>query len=905
MIWGFRPARQPAAPDLSTASFPVCSPRPCRRPVLTFDPVARLFLVDGMSHAYRAYHAIQGLTNRRGLSTNAVYGFTVMLRKLIQDEEPEYLAVAFDPRGPTIRHEQFKDYKANRARMPADLAEQLPFIRRLCDALDVPTITLEGYEADDVIGTLTRKAREKGLDVVIVSIDKDLLQLVDERVSVLDTRNNTLFTPDKVEEKWGVRPDQIVDVLSLIGDTSDNIPGAPGIGDKGARSLIAEYGTLDNLLENHEKVSRKSYRESLAANADQIRQSRELLRVYSELPVELDQDRFRVGEPDSRALRELFEEMEFSSFLEDLPGDTPVLEPKVQRVRSAAELERIAERARDAVLGIAVWYEGDSPLDGEIQGLALYPGTGPTHFVGAELTRESRSTIRSILTRAAQLRLHDLKLFLLAGRRASWNVDLPKSVDTMLMAYLLEPNQRDFSLEKIASDYLGLNLKSQAIGSLLQNEKPVDLCRQAMAVYRLTDELLPRVRENQLEKLLSEAELPLVAVLADMEWVGVRIDSRLLESQSAELEAEIAGLTREIHEAAGEEFNLNSPRQLAYILFEKLHLPSSRKTGKAGHLSTGVEVLEELAGSFEIVQRILDYRELAKLKGTYVDALPKLVNPQTGRIHASFNQMVASTGRLSSSNPNLQNIPIRGEEGRRIRKAFVADEGHLILSADYSQIELRVMAHLSEDPVLVGAFQSGEDIHERTAREVFGEASGLSRQEQRRRAKVINFGIMYGLSAYGLARSLKIDRAEAQQFIDDYFNRYKGVQNWIDRTLEEAEETGMVKTMFGRIRQVPEIRSKNRNIREFARRTAINAPIQGSAADLIKVAMVAIHRRLNSESWQSRLIMQVHDELVFEAEVNEAERLAALVTDEMEGVIEMKVPLKVDLAMGPSWFDAK
>jgi DNA polymerase-1 len=344
---------------------------------------------------------------------------------------------------------------------------------------------------------------------------------------------------------------------------------------------------------------------------------------------------------------------------------------------------------------------------------------------------------------------------------------------------------------------------------------------------------------------------------------------------------------------------------LAYILFEKLHLPSSRKTGKAGHLSTGVEVLEELAGSFEVVQRILDYRELAKLKGTYVDALPKLVNSRTGRIHASFNQMVASTGRLSSSNPNLQNIPIRSEEGRRIRKAFVADEGHLILSADYSQIELRVMAHLSEDPVLVEAFQSGEDIHERTAREVFGESSGLTRQEERRRAKVINFGIMYGLSPYGLARSLKIDRAEAQQFIDDYFDRYKGVQNWIDRTLEEAEETGMVKTMFGRIRQVPEIKSKNRNIREFARRTAINAPIQGSAADLIKVAMVAIHRRLNGESWKSRLIMQVHDELVFEAEVNEAERLAALVTEEMEGVIAMKVPLKVDLAMGPSWFDAK
>ncbi len=858
-----------------------------------------------MSHVYRAYHAIKGLTNRQGLSTNAVYGFTVMLRKLIQDEEPEYLAVAFDPRGPTVRHEQFAEYKATRARMPADLAEQLPYIHRLCDALKVPTITVEGYEADDVIGTLTRRAREKDLDVVIVSIDKDLLQLVDERVSVLDTRNNTLFTPEKVAEKWGVRPDQLVDVLSLIGDTSDNIPGAPGIGEKGARTLISDFGSLDNLLVQSEQVSRKSYRESLGENADQIRSSRELIRVYTDLSIDLDIDRLQVGEADVGALRALFEDMEFSSLLEDLPQDTPVLEPRVQRVKSVSELERSAARLKEAALGIAVWYEGDSPLKGEIQGLALYPGSGATLFLGGELIREAKAEIEAILSAAAQLRAHDLKLFRLAARRASWAVELPESLDTMLMAYLLEPNQRDFSLEKIAGDYLGLNLKSQATGSLLQNEKPVDLCRQAMAVYRLADDLLPRVRENGLEELLMDAEMPLVAVLADMEWVGVRIDTELLEAQSMELEGEIAELTRQIYEDAGEEFNLNSPKQLAYILFEKMNLPSSRKTGKAGHLSTGVEVLEELAGSFDIAQRILDYRELAKLKGTYVDALPKLVDPRTGRIHASFNQMVASTGRLSSSNPNLQNIPIRGEQGRRIRKAFIADEGHLILSADYSQIELRVMAHLSEDPVLVEAFQSGEDIHERTAREVFGESSGLSRQEQRRRAKVINFGIMYGLSAYGLAKSLKIDRSEAQQFIDDYFDRYKGVQVWIDRTLEEAERTGLVKTMFGRIRQVPEIKSKNRNIREFARRTAINAPIQGSAADLIKVAMVAIHQRLRDESWKSKLIMQVHDELVFEAESGEVDRLAALVTEEMEGVTEMKVPLKVDPAMGPSWFDAK
>ena len=860
-----------------------------------------------MSHIYRAYYAIQGLTNRQGLSTNAVFGFTTMLRKLMQDEHPEYLAVTLESKGPTVRHEQFREYKAHRPKMPEDLAEQLPYILRLCEAMKIPVLRYEGYEADDVIGTLSTLAEgESGLDVVIVTIDKDLLQLVNDRISVLDTRSDTRYTPQKVEEKWGVRPDQIIDVLSLIGDTSDNIPGAPGIGDKGAKSLIAEFGGLDALLENSSKVSRKSYRTSLQENEASIRQSRELLRVYRDLPLELDLKQLEVEEPDLDALRGLFQELDFTTLLDDLPNDSKAPELRVNRIGSREELESLWRRIEGSRTAVAVWYREETEAANPFQGIALCDDPKSACFIPAEVIAVSSDLLEQMFWKDSPWVFHDLKPWLLAAHRAGWKLDgMPGALDTMLMAYLLEPNQRDFSLQKVAESYLGLNLESQATGLLLQNERPMDLCRQAMGTLLLTRTLLPRVREKGLERLLLETEMPLVQVLADMEWTGVRVDTELLDQISRELDTEIASLSAKIFRTAGEEFNLNSPRQLAHILFEKLNLPSSRRTGKAGHYSTGVEVLEELAYTYDIAQQILDYRELAKLKGTYADALPKLVDPRSGRIHTSYNQMVASTGRLSSSNPNLQNIPIRTEQGRRIRRAFVAEPGWLMLSADYSQIELRVMAHLSEDPVLVEAFRNDEDIHERTAREVFGPNSPLDPREQRRRAKVINFGIMYGLSAYGLAKGLKIERSEAQRFIDDYFQRYSGVSQWIQRTLEDAEKCGYVVTLFGRIRQIPEISSRNRNLREFARRTAINAPIQGTAADLIKMAMVSISRRLRREGWKSKLTMQVHDELVFEAEPGEVEALGEAVREEMEGVVTMSVPLKVDLHTGASWYEAK
>ncbi len=862
-----------------------------------------------MSHIYRAYYAIRGLTNQDGLPTNAIYGFTVMLRKLIADEEPDYLGVAFDLEGRTVRHEQFEEYKATRPKMPEDLVAQLPHIRKVCEVFRVPVITYEGYEADDVIGTLTQQAIERDLEVVIVTIDKDMLQLVNEQVVVLDTRDMTRFDPAEVERKWGVRPDQIVDVLSLVGDSSDNIPGAPGIGAKGARSLISEFGTLENLLAHRDDVPRKSYRASLQNNEDLILRSRELLKIYRELPLPLDLQGLRVEEPEIPEVRRLFTEMRFTSLLKTLPEETETEQDEtrieVRKVAGSHQLKQLSRKIDGKAVGVSLWIEGTEAIESEPLGVAVCFDPPEAWFISSELLSKHPDPVKDFFSSQAEWIFHDLKLFYFCAANAGW--ELGGSVrDTMLAAYLLDPDKKDFSLRSVALEQLGYELGADASEMLLVgDERPQQLCEKALIILKICQVQLSLLETQGLMSLLGSVEVPLVKVLADMEREGVRVDVDLLEQMSGEFLGEIERLTEKIRDLAGEDFNLNSPKQLAYILFEKLGFPVRQKKGKAGHFSTGVEVLEKLSENHEIARLILDYRELSKLRNTYLDALPKLVNQRTGRIHSSYNQMVAATGRLSSSNPNLQNIPIRSKVGRRIRKAFVPRPGFSIMSADYSQIELRVMAHLSEDPVLIEAFNRGEDIHERTAREVFGALVDLDPSEMRRRAKVINFGIIYGLSAFGLAKSLKISRSEAQVYIDGYFERYHGVRTWSEVTLEEAEQNGYVKTLFGRIRQIPDIKSRNRNQREFARRTAINAPIQGTAADLMKMAMVAIDERMDVESFSSKLTMQVHDELVFEVYDEEIERLSRLVEDEMEGVAELRVPLKVDLSVGPSWYEAK
>lgn len=859
-----------------------------------------------MSHVYRAYHAIRNLTNKKGLPTNAVYGFTNMLRKLMVEEKPDYLGVAVDLPGPTVRHEQYEGYKATRRPTPEDLIAQLPYVRRVCEVLRVPVLSYEKYEADDVIGTLSRKAEEAGLEVVIVTIDKDLFQLVNNRITVLDTRTMTRFDSSKVEDKLGVLPPNVVDVLSLVGDTSDNIPGAPGIGEKGACQLIREFGDLDGLLAARDQVSRKTYRESLQQNEALILKSRELATIHQDLPLELALDELEVSAPDEEAARELFAELEFTTLLDEFVPTGVAEEPAATVVDSRQKLGQLATRIEGKSASLALFWSAQGNVKKELQAISVSDESDESWYVAADLLREAPSQVAKLLGGAQQWFVHDLKPLYLFGRRHGWELK-ENFRDTMLMAYLVSPNQKDFSLGKLALEYLQIKLGKNGTkeGELFGEELMTSVCQRAQITWRLSHFLVAELSDKKLTSLLDDIEIPLVRVLERMEEQGIKLDGALLERMSGEMEAEISRLTGEIHGIAGSEFNINSPRQLSDVLFEKLNLPVAKKTRKAGHYATGVEVLQELAGSYDIARLILDYREYSKLKSTYLDALPKLVSPETGRIHTSYNQMVAATGRLSSSNPNLQNIPVKSELGRGIRRAFVAEPGYQILSADYSQIELRVMAHLARDPVLMEAFLKEEDIHQRTAQEVFGADLEMSPQARRRRAKVINFGIMYGLSAFGLSKSLKIDRKSAQQFIDSYFARYKGVKTWIDRTLEEVYDKGYVTTLFGRIRPIPEIRSKNASLRSFGERTAINAPIQGTAADLIKKAMVAIDGDIEKQHLKSKLLLQVHDELVLEVEETETEQVTALVKEHMEGVARLEVPLRVDMGMGPSWFDAK
>ncbi len=853
-----------------------------------------------MSHIYRAYYAVQGLTNRAGLPTNAVYGFTNMLRKLVADEKPQYLGVAIDLTGPTVRHERYKAYKATRRPMPDDLKLQIPYIKKVCEVLKVPILSHQKYEADDVIGTLSQIAVKRGLDVVIVTIDKDMFQLVNDHVAVLDTRAMLRLDAAGVEEKFGVPPSRVVDVLALVGDTSDNIPGAPGIGEKGARQLIAEFGGLQQLLERCGEVSRKTYRESLQNHEDQIRQSLDLVRIHLDLPIELNLGELRLSEPDRDAARELFTELEFVSLLEEFLPEPGAASAEVEAtpIEDARQLRALASDLKGKTAALAF------QVAGGVQATAISVEPGRAWVVnGAALENLGAAAVVETMAGAAAWVVHDLKpLYSVPMGGAVW----PDSLgDTMLMAYLLSPNHNDFSLEKLALEYLQRRLETADKADGLFAGQDLPLAERAEVTLRLHERFAPQIEAFGMTPLLEQIEIPLVEALAEMERVGVKVDTALLAAMSIGMESEIEGLTERIFKLAGEEFNINSPKQLADVLFEKLQLPVPKKTRKAGHYATGVEVLETLGLDHEIARLILEYREASKLKSTYLDALPKLVDPKTGRVHTSYNQMVAATGRLSSSNPNLQNIPIKTEQGRKIRKAFVAEEGFQILAADYSQIELRVMAHLSQDPVLLDAFKKGEDIHERTAREVFGMNAVMNPREFRRHAKVINFGIIYGLSAFGLAQSLKIDRRQAQQFIESYFQRYAGVKAWIDSTIHEVHRTGYVTTLFGRIRQIPEVRSRNWNLRGFGERTAINAPIQGTAADLIKKAMVSIHRRLKREGRRSRLIMQVHDELVFEVASPELDQMKRLVIEEMEGAARLSVPLKIDLACGASWFDAK
>jgi DNA polymerase-1 len=879
-----------------------------------------LYLVDGSGQFHRAYHAIRGLATSRGLPTNATYGFTTMLRKLLEDEQPEYVGILFDAPGPTFRHEEYEEYKANRPKMDDDLAVQIPWVRRVCEAFRLPVTEVPGFEADDAIATLARQAVEKGLEVVVVSADKDLLQLVTDDVLVLNPGREgtgaTRYDRAAVESKWGVPPERVVDVLALVGDAVDNVPGVPGIGDKGARDLVRTYGPVEEVLEHAGAVKRKAYREGLQSHREQALLSKRLVTLRMDAPVELDLDALKRQDVDRLAAHALFKELEFQVLAREYVPEVADTAEEHDVLTRREEIEAAAGEAREAGrVALTVVVTSPQAMPARVLGIALAWVPGRSVYVPLAHSRldlpavvpaeEALEILGPLLRdpRVRKLSTHAKRDHVVLGRLG---VDLAGlDFDALLAAYLLNPGRRGYSLEDLSFEFLE-ERRSPGTGGITAEDAAADPTARAAGgdagvVLRLDEPMTARLEQEGLLPVYESMEMPLVRVLADMERAGVKVDPELLVSMSRDMEAQLQTLTKDIHRLAKGEFNINSPAQLREVLFERLGMKSGKKTAKTRAASTAEDVLEELALVHELPRKILEYRSVQKLKSTYVDALPELVNPETRRIHATMNQTVAATGRLSSADPNLQNIPIRTAEGRRIREAFVAEPGHLLLSADYSQIELRILAHLSGDETLIDTFRRGEDVHERTANEVFGALSPIPPEEQRRIAKMVNYALLYGKTGFTLAKDLGVSRKEAESFIEAYFARYPKVETFIAETIADARETGMVRTLLGRLRRLPDLRAKSYPVRMEAERQAMNTPVQGSAADLIKRAMIDLDRELEEREMRSRLILQIHDELLLEVPEAEAGEAQALVKQVMEGALELVVPLVVDARLGKNW----
>ena len=880
----------------------------------------KVILIDAMSLLFRAFYAPMQttLTSPSGMPTKAIYIFLRTIRKLLKDFEPDKVAVAFDKAAPTFRDQLFEKYKANRPAFPEELAVQLPYVHRFCEALGLPLVEMEGFEADDLIGTLARQASRQGEEVFIASGDEDLFQLVDGNVKVVkparsSSNGETVCDAAKVKEIIGVEPGQVVDWLALTGDPSDNIPGArplPGreplqtengkkrsyIGPKGATELINQFGNLEAALENYEKVTRKSYREALRDFREEALLSRELATIRTDVPLGISPEELNPVQYDVEEIRALCQELGFASLLNELLQEAGAEESEEDddsaELCTADEVEHWLNAVpADAELAIAFDVEGDEGFAGRLAGVSLADGKRSA-AIPPDSVESVLGVLKTVLAgKSHALAVHNSKLLRLMLRKQGVELGVVAH-DTMLYSYLLNPLATSYTLESLAL----LRLGRKANGSLGQ---------AASITHQLATMMSPLVSRENVRELYSQIELPLAEVLADVEMTGVKIDPAILARMSDEFARELTDLTREIHDLAGESFDIDSPKQLGQILFEKLKLPGGRRLKKSGQYSTEASVLESLAEKYDLPRKIIDYRTRAKLKSTYVDALPKYINPETGRLHTSFNQTVARTGRLSSSNPNLQNIPIGEEFGLRIRSAFVAEPGWLLIAADYSQIELRVLAHMSGDPLLIEAFTQGEDIHARTAQEIFGVPPGLQNHEHRRMAKAINYGVIYGLSSFGLAARTGSSKTEAQQYIDAYFKRYDGVRAFLEARIEEARTTERVRTLFGRMRPIPEINTQDKAARSRAEREAMNTPLQGTAADLLKLAMVKAHDRLKRDKLQTRMILTVHDELVFESPESEAGAAAEIIRAEMEGVYPLKVPLKVDLGTGKNWKEAK
>jgi DNA polymerase I len=884
-----------------------------------------IYLIDGSSYIHRAYHAIKNLTNSKGLPTNAIFGFAKMLLKLLDEKSPEYIGIAFDLKGPTFRHEICKGYKASRPAMPEDMAVQIPYIKDIVTKLNIRILEKEGYEADDLIGTVSTLSRKQGFHVVIVSGDKDFRQLVSDDIIIWDSMNDKITDYKKIRSEFEVEPEQIIDVMALSGDKIDDIPGIPGVGEKTGVKLIQQFHTMENLFKNTHKIEKELLRQKLEQYEEQAILSKKLVTIHNSVPINVTLDQLRLKPPEKEKLRGVFRELEFKSLMDKF-SDTPVLSEKDYRLITDMDELRSLVRLikKKGFVCLDTETTNVNPLVAELVGISFCVEPETAYYLplghmntGLKATIEfsdALSFLKEILCdkdikKIGQNIKYDAEVLV------RHNITLEGIFfDTMIASYVINPAIRQHNLDNLAQHYLDykmISYKEVTEGKKDKSFAYVDIdkakeysCEDVDITMKLKSILEKSLRDIDNYELFQDMEMKLVPVLIDMELSGIKIDIDFFKVMSKKYADEISHIELDIHRLAGEKFNINSPQQLGYILFEKLKLPGKKKTKKKSGYSTDVEVLTELAKHNEISSLLLRYRTIAKLKSTYLDSLVNLVNKDTDRVHTSYNQTVTATGRLSSSSPNLQNIPIKNEEGREIRKGFIADEGHFLLSADYSQIELRVFAHYSNDPVLLEAFERQEDIHARTATEIFDVHPDMITPEMRRMAKTINFGIIYGMGPIKLAKELSINKKVAQVYLDNYYKRYKGVKDLKERIIYQARENGYVTTLLKRRRYLPNIDSNNSNIRSEAERAAVNTPIQGTAADLIKMAMIKIFERLKIDRLKAKMLLQVHDELVFEIPYDELDAVKTIVKNEMEGVYPLHVPLKVDINWGKNWDEA-
>ncbi len=885
-----------------------------------------IYLIDGTAYIHRAYHAIRDLTNSKGLPTNAVFGFTRMLIKLMEDRSPQYIGMFFDAKGPTFRHDMYKEYKANRPPMPEDMAMQIPYIKEITAAFNLPIIEMQGYEADDLIGTLARTAEKEGYEVIMVTGDKDFMQLVTDKAAIWDPMKENTIDLKTIREKFGIEPHQMIDVQGLSGDSTDNVPGVPGIGQKTALDLIKTYHSMQQLYEKLETITKKKQRENLENFKDQAFLSRELVTIDTAVPVDVELAEFKVSAPDRKKLGELYKNLEFRQLQQSVPEQADLSHKDYQAVMDMdALLKLISQLENSGLFALDTETTSTNPMQAKLVGLSFATRADQAFYIPCRhnyLGAPEQLDLKEVLDELRPVLVNPEIKKVGQNIKYDWmvlarhGIDLQGvAFDTMLASYLLNPSKRAHNLDQIALDFLDhktityAQVAGKGKNALMFSQVPVDkaipyACEDADITLMAKDVLMSGLKALDLKELMDTVEMPLVPVLMRMEMRGTGIDVDRLQELSKSFEQQLDALEGSIHGLAGEAFNIKSSQQLGRILFEKLQLPVQKKTKKKTGYSTDVNVLTALAEYHELPALILNHRTLAKLKSTYADALIELVNPDTGRIHTSYNQTVAATGRLSSSNPNLQNIPIRTEEGRKIRQAFIPRKDWYLVSADYSQVELRILAHCSEDDILIQAFREDEDIHTRTACEVFQIEPESMTTELRRQAKAINFGIIYGMSAFGLSRQLDISNKMAKTYIDHYFARYQGVRRFMDQTITDARKTSRTSTLLGRIRLLPDIDSNNAMVRQAAERTAINTPIQGSAADLIKLAMIKVDDALRKKKLASAMLLTVHDELVFEVPPDELEELTRLVRGIMEGVWELQVPLKVNVACGFNWDEA-